>query len=99
MLVTAWNTIQSILSGVWNVIKTVATTIFGGLQSFWQKHGEQITQALVNVWNGIKNVLTIIWNIISTIARIVFNNWGTPSSRRSRASGKSSKQYLALPSM
>ena len=56
------------------MIKTVATTIFGGLQSFWQKHGEQITQALVNVWNGIKNVLTIIWNIISTIARIVFNN-------------------------
>lgn len=82
-MVAVWGQIKTFLLAAWNVIKSVATDIFGGLQSFWAKHGEQVMTSLVNIWNIIKGVLSAVWNAIKAVATVVFgalaafwNTWG-----------------------
>lgn len=82
-MIAAWGQIKTFLLAAWNVIKSVATDIFGGLQSFWSKHGEQVMTSLVNIWNIIKGLLTAAWNVIKGLAIVVFgalaafwNTWG-----------------------
>lgn len=82
-MTAAWESIKGFLLAAWNVIRSVATSIFGGLQSFWGKHSDQVMTNLVNTWNIIKGVLSLAWNAIKGLATAVFgalstfwNTWG-----------------------
>lgn len=68
----AWGKIKTFLLNAWAVIKSIATTVWNGLTSFWKKHGEQIKSGLVTAWNIIKTVLLAVWNVIKTVATTVF---------------------------
>ena len=69
----AWNTVVNFLKTAWTVIKQVAMTVWGGISSFFNEHGEQIKNILTTAWGIIQQVLSTVFDIICSVAMTIFN--------------------------
>ena len=72
-IINTWNTIKSVLQGIWAFIKNVATSVWNGLKSFWSENGDAITSNLIQIWQAVSSALATIWGAIKSIAESVFN--------------------------
>lgn len=72
-IINTWNTIKSVLQGIWAFIKNVATSVWNGLKSFWSENGDAITSNLIQIWQTVSSALATIWGAIKSIAESVFN--------------------------
>lgn len=68
----AWAKVKQFLLAAWNVIRSVCSSVWGGIQGFFDNHGDQIRSGLVTAWKVIQTVLLGVWNIIKTVATTVF---------------------------
>lgn len=80
----AWDNIKKFLAAAWEFIKSVGTSVFEGLKTFWQQHGEQITGMFSKAWNLIVNIFSRCINYIANFVKVIFkglsafwNTWGS----------------------
>lgn len=70
---------RGFLSGIWEGIKTAATTIFNALKAFWDRWGAQITAQFQIVWDYLGGLigafLQVVRGIIDFIAGIFTGDW------------------------
>lgn len=68
----AWAKVKQFLLAAWNVIRSVCSSVWGGIQDFFAKHGDQIRNGLVAAWKVVQTVLVGVWNAVKTVATTVF---------------------------
>lgn len=67
-----WQGIQGKTETVLSTIRTVITTVFTGLQTFWAAHGETIKTVANAVWGFISGVIQFQVNTSAAIVKTVF---------------------------
>lgn len=72
-IINTWNTIKATLQSIWEFIKGIGVSIWGGLKTFWAENGEEIKASFSQIWGAISSALSSIWNAIKSIAETVFN--------------------------
>lgn len=72
-IINTWNTIKATLQRIWEFIKGIGVSIWGGLKTFWAENGEEIKASFSQIWGAISSALSSIWNAIKSIAETVFN--------------------------
>lgn len=72
-IINTWNTIKATLQSIWEFIRGIGVSIWGGLKTFWAENGEEIKASFSQIWGAISSALSSIWNAIKSIAETVFN--------------------------
>jgi hypothetical protein len=67
------NGIKTVVTNVWNAIKTAVTNVVNGIKTTITNVWNSIKTTITNVVNGIKTTVTNIWNGIKTTTSNVFN--------------------------
>lgn len=72
-ITNTWNILKAYLSGVWNIIKTVAEFLFGGLLNWFKLNLAAIKLVFTAVWNVIGPYVKAVWEGMKIAATTVFN--------------------------
>ena len=73
IIIAAWNTIKSTVSGALNAIAKAIQTVWNAIVSFLSPILNAIKNVFVAVWNAIKSVVTTVINAIKSVISAVFN--------------------------
>lgn len=80
IVVLNWDKIASFLEGIWNWIKSLASTVWNAIANFFSGLWDTITNAVVTAWKAIGSFFSGLWDKItsgiSTAAQAVWD-WVT----------------------
>ncbi|MBC1523729.1 tape measure protein [Listeria booriae] len=63
-MITAWNSIVSVLTIIWNWIKTTALTLWDGVVATWNA----VVTTITTVWQSVSTFFSNLWTTIQTVA-------------------------------
>ena len=72
-IINAWQAIRGFLTSTWNFLRNLGRRIWGGLQNFWEEHGDRVKEVLSVIWETIRDTLEAVWDTIKEVAMTVFN--------------------------
>ena len=68
-----WTGICTVFTTVWNTIRTVVSTVLGGIHAFISSTINAIKAVWTGVWNSISAVISAVWNGIKSVVSGAIN--------------------------